>query len=100
MYMCLHDRVQTCTVNTIWYFMCSPTSELNTKGFWVVTEHKMDQGIYPGYAERFCQSFPTQVCVECNYEASIERSCCDETCNCRPHKKVGCVFAKGASTGQ
>ena len=72
-------------------------------GYWEVSDVREDKKIYPGYAERFHQAFPAQVCVsftQCNYDALNERSCCDQTCHWCPHEKDACIFAQGASTGQ
>ena len=55
----------------------SSASELNTKGDWEVTDVKENKKMYPDYAERFCQTFPAQVCVMFDYDALNKTSCCD-----------------------
>ena len=39
------------------------TPELNTKGFWEITDAREAEKIYSGYAARYHQVFPAQVCV-------------------------------------
>ena len=72
-------HVKTCMMSTctIWYVICCPSSALNTQGYWEVTDVREDRKIFPGYAKRFCQAFPAQVCVMLDYDALNERSCCD-----------------------
>ena len=67
--------------------ICSPASELNTKGYWEVTDIREDERIYSGYTERFCQTFPAQVCGVFNYDILSERSWYDWTCLQCPQKR-------------
>ena len=48
-------------------------SAINTKGYWEVTDVREDRKIYSGYAERFRQTFPAQVCGVFSYDILNER---------------------------
>ena len=57
--------------------LCSTPSALNTEGYWEVTDVREDSEIYSGYADRFCETFHTQVRVVFDCDALNNISHCD-----------------------
>ena len=76
-FIALNDYESILTTKISRFTVCSPASGLNTKGNWEITGVREDSDIYPGYAQRFHQTFPAQVCVALKFDALNKRSCCD-----------------------
>ena len=48
------------------------TSAQGLLGTWDVTDVREGKEIYSGYAERFCQAFPAEVCFVLNYDVVMK----------------------------